>query len=172
MSSRISARGAFRAAACLSVLAAAAAVSAPAFATSTEYMPDNCGISAGSYYDGNACSGGLMYYYHPDLAGATASLVGDVANQSADPYWVYSGGTGTIEYYRDYVFSAMVDGDTDGANQGVRNDAASVLDDSSAYSYTVYYYTNYSGHAQTVGPDHWIDFDSTLRNANASQTES
>lgn len=172
MSPRINVRCALRTAACLSILTLTGVAAAPAFATSTEYMPDNCGISAAAFYNGGGCSGGLMYAYHPDFAGANASLVGDVVNDSADPYWVYSGGVGTLDYYRDYVFSATFDGSSDGANQGIRNNAASAIDDSSAYSYTIYYYPSYSGHAQTVGPSHLIDFDSTLRNANASQTES
>jgi hypothetical protein len=133
----------------------------PAEAATTVYVPDNCGYSDAQFFNSDTCSYALSIYYHQDGGGAFATLFGDVPDYSSTVI-------GSDNY--DYIFYYMAGTSTDGATQGVRNNAASVYNTSPSMTYVVYYYPAYSGHAQTFGPTPgFVNFDSTLRNADASQ---
>jgi hypothetical protein len=133
----------------------------PALAATTVYVPDNCGYSDEQFFDSNDCEYALTLYYHQNGAGAMGTLFGDVPNYSS---------TVIGSYNYDYIFWYEAGTDTDGAGQGIRNNAASVYNSSPSMTYTVYYYPDYSGHAQSFGPTPgFVNLDSTLRNADASQ---
>jgi hypothetical protein len=135
------------------------ATAAPASAATIVYTPDNCYYSSAQIFDTDECPVALFVYYHPSDGGGFAEMVGNVANYSSVVI-------GNIDY--DYVFGDMAGTSTDGVGQGIRNNAASAYDTASS-TYTVFYYTGFSGHAQTFTPNTSINFDSTLRNEDASQ---
>lgn len=133
---------------------------ASAQATTTIYQPDNCGYTPAQFFTTDDCEYALTLYYHQNGAGGMATIFGDVSNYSAD---VEGGNT------YDYEFWYMAGTDTDGAGQGIRNNAASVYN-TSGMTYVVYYYTGYSGHSQSFAPvPGFVNLDTTLRNADASQ---
>jgi len=134
----------------------------PASAATTIYLPDNCGYSDSEFFDSDDCYASLFLYYHQDGGGAMADFEDDVVNYSADSCG---------EYVCDYIFYPQAGTSTDGQNQGVRNDSGSADNTASQVTYTVFYYVDYSGHAQSFSPSSstFINFDSTLHNANASQ---
>lgn len=143
----------------------------PASATTpTYYEGDNCGISETDYYRGVSCPDGVLLTYHANDAGATASFTGSVSNLSAQPTYAYEGSTLVLQYYTDFVFWSAADGDTDGAGQGVRNNAGSMRNYSN-HSYTLYVYPNYVGPSQTFGPHTSANLNSTLHNNEASLFE-
>jgi hypothetical protein len=159
MTPGISARTKAVAAVLGAVAVAGLVTAAPANAATIVYTPDNCFYSDAQIFDSNECPNALNIFYHPADGGGFAELAGNVSNYSSVVI-------GSTDY--DYVFGDMAGTSTDGVGQAIRNNAASAYDTSSA-TYTIFYYTGYSGHAQTFTPNTSIDFDSTLRNEDASQ---
>ena len=122
------------------------------------WSSDNNGCYQTSYYDchfeinyspGDADSGWFFSVGNvPDYNGRSYNC-GEICNVS-------------------YIFG----GNLNGAGQGVRNNAAKGDNDGSeSRSYVVYYSVAYGGHWQQFSPAQVHNFDSTLRNNNASSQE-
>lgn len=177
MHARLTRRNSIRLAASLAVVATVAATGITPASAATASVPfyysgDDCGISASSFYAGQTCAGGLLLFYHANGNGAAASIVGGIDNLSDAATYGYVGSTLELLYYTDYVFWGMASANNDGEGQGIRNNAASVSNQSSSHSYTVYVSPGYTGHAQTFGPnDYYANLNSQLVNNEASVIE-
>ncbi|WP_237555199.1 MULTISPECIES: peptidase inhibitor family I36 protein [unclassified Streptomyces] len=130
-------------------MAAAAAVLA-AGASVLAVGPASAKAAPASAAATTTCSSGYAcIYYHPNYGGAFFRQFPSIPN--------YSG----------YTFTASANG-SDGAGQGVRNNAASVDNWDFVNSFTVYYHPNYTGASQTFAAGGGGNFNTTLRNENAS----
>ncbi|WP_433893569.1 hypothetical protein [Streptomyces sp. CA-111067] len=104
----------------------------------------------------------LEVYYNSNNAGAVALFTGNVPN--------YAGYTSGSNYYT-YIF------DTDtaysGHGQAVKNNVASVSNESSTHDFRVYYNSGYAGPSQLIpetgSSGSATNLNSTLKNENASQ---
>ncbi len=170
---RINGRNGVRLGASLTLVATATfAGISTASAAPTYYAGDDCGISESSYYDGNYCTGGLFMFYLASGGGASADIVGSISVLSDNPTYAYEGSTLVLQYYTDYEFWGSADSDNTGETYGVRNAVHSVSNSSSSNSYTLYVSPNYTGDAETIGPDtYYENLDSQLINNEASVFE-
>jgi hypothetical protein len=132
-----------------------------ASANTTVYTNNNCGLSATQFFDTDLCSNSLLVSYHQNGDGTDVDFTGNVPNYTSQTI----GGVTDIWTLWDYA-----GGSTDGYGQTPRNNCAYAYNLSSVYTYTVYVSPNSSGHAQSFGPNSGANFDTTLRNNEASQS--
>lgn len=106
--------------------------------------------------DGNCTSndagagGDLCLYYNSNLSGARFN----------DPY---------TDNYAGWVFVAWSGGSA-GAEQSVKNNAASVCNYDPTYTGIIWFNSNQAGPNEAVPPLACLNLDSTLKNNNASQS--
>lgn len=99
--------------------------------------------------DTTCSTGYACLYYHPNYQGAFFKQFPSIPN------------------YSSYRFTTSANG-SDGAGLSVRNNAASVDNWDFNNAFTVYYHINYTGASQRFAAGGGGNFNTTLRNENAS----
>ncbi|MER5381983.1 peptidase inhibitor family I36 protein [Streptomyces sp. NBC_00647] len=106
-------------------------------------------ISPAAAADTTCSTGYACLYYHPNYQGAFFKQFPSIPN------------------YSSYRFTTSANG-SDGAGLSVRNNAASVDNWDFNNAFTVYYHINYTGASQRFAAGGGGNFNTTLRNENAS----
>ncbi|MFF0017416.1 hypothetical protein [Streptomyces sp. NPDC005374] len=126
--------------------------------------------NAATVYGGNTSqltnSNSLSLFYNSNQENAEATFGGNVYNYSSPNLYVFAG-------------SQFSDQGDAGYGTPVKNNAASYGNNGVTYSFNVWYNSGYSGPVETIAPGtpygggwnpNWGNFNSTLKNENASQT--
>ncbi|MFC1415370.1 hypothetical protein [Streptacidiphilus cavernicola] len=115
---------------------------------------------------GNATLG---LFYNSNCGGATADFYDSVPNYAG---YTTLTGSGTQQFETTYIYIFENRDSANGHGVAVKNNAAS-LRNYGAATYSLYYNSGYSGHSQRflgMGGT-CVNFDSTLKNNNASQQQ-
>ncbi|MCX5210064.1 hypothetical protein OG689_12295 [Kitasatospora sp. NBC_00240] len=160
----------FRIAAVLTTAAAALmSVASTVPAQAIEYVSDTC-----NYTDKSYCFG---IFYNSTQVGGVSTSPCYLSSQQIEDHWGVSSPNGNIIALYQFGYSnqdvrSNLGGShcewATGSGQGLKNNAASVVNGDAWASYTVYYNSYFNGTAQTFDPNSNGNLIARLHNNNAS----